>query len=252
MQRIIKNLNENRLYQLGRRFYNEPTFAAVRMLTQLEMSKEPMRYDIINFIAKKTKANYYLEIGVRNPDDNYNRINIKNKFSVDPGVEFEADTIDFKITSDDFFASLDKGSLRISAEIRFDIIFIDGLHLAEQVDRDILNASKYLSENGFIILHDCSPPTEHHARETYQFDSGPAEGFWNGTTWKAYLKARTTYYSCCIDSDWGVGILSKQNRGCFNLLPHNNNPFFEFHVLDRGRKEQLNLVSFSEFSRSLH
>jgi hypothetical protein len=96
------------------------------MLTQEEMAKKPKRYDIINFISSKINAQYYLEIGVRNPDDNFNLINIKNKYSVDPGFEFESNPVDFKLTSDEFFFQLNENKLSISNDIRFDIIFIDG------------------------------------------------------------------------------------------------------------------------------
>ena len=47
--------------------------------------------------------------------------------------------MDFKLTSDDFFEKLDKGEV-LSNDIRFDVIFVDGLHTAVQVDKDIQNA----------------------------------------------------------------------------------------------------------------
>ena len=72
--------------------------------------------------------------------------------------------------------------------IKFNVIFIDGLHVAEQVERDIKNALKYIKDDGFIVLHDCNPPTEFHASETYDFHLSPSQGYWNGTTWKAFYK----------------------------------------------------------------
>ena len=66
-------------------------------------------------------------------------------------------------------------------DITFDVIFIDGLHLADQVEKDIDNALKFIKEDGFIILHDVNPPTEWHARESYLFFNSPAAGAWNGT-----------------------------------------------------------------------
>lgn len=251
MQRIVKNIQQNKLYQLGWRIYNDGTFAQVHQLTEMEMCKNPKRFDIINFLAGNIRAQTYLEIGVRNPDDNFNRINIAQKYSVDPGVEFEANPVDFKMTSDDFFTALDQNKLSISNNIKFDIIFIDGLHLAAQVDKDIANAARYISENGFIVLHDCNPPTEYHARENYQFNNSPADGFWNGTTWKAFVQARTKYYSCCIDSDWGVGILSSLARPGFTLMPVNENVYFDFNFFSSNRVAQLNLLSFDALTTGL-
>jgi hypothetical protein len=51
------------------------------------------------------------------------------------------------------------------------------LHLAQQVEKDIINSIQFLSENGFIVMHDCSPPSEYHARESYNFNNGPLMDF---------------------------------------------------------------------------
>ena len=246
----IENIHDDELYQLGKRFYNDSTFSSVSQLSHGEMAKSTKRYDVINFLSGKISAQNYLEIGVRNPEDNFNLVNIKNKYAVDPGFEFGPNPVDFKMISDDFFLQLSENKLSIRNDIKFDIIFIDGLHLAYQVEKDIFNSIQFLSEDGFIVLHDCNPPTEYHARETYHFKNSPADGFWNGTTWKAFVKARTIYYSCCIDSDWGIGILSKKNRIGFNILANNENPYFDFNVFNNGRSEQLNLLSFGQFSEN--
>lgn len=187
----------------------------------------------------------YLEIGVREPDANYNHINAHSKHSVDPGIEFKENPVDFKLTSDSFFEKLERKEILVD-ENKFDVIFIDGLHLADQVDKDTKNALNFIKDDGFIVLHDCNPPTQWHAREEYGFQLTPAKGYWNGTTWKAFLKWRfnAIVNSCCVDTDWGVGILSKKHAigNCIN----ESNPFFEFEELERNRKESLNLISFSE------
>ncbi len=167
---------------------------------------------------------------------------------MDPGLEYKANPVDFKLTSDEFFAQLQENKLKLASDFKFDIIFIDGLHLAEQVERDIENAMKHISNTGFVILHDCNPPTEYHAREDYSFFNSPARECWNGTTWKAFYKARANYYSCCIDSDWGLGILSKTAQTGFNKLELPlTNKFYEYSVLEQNRTKDLNLLSFDEF-----
>lgn len=240
---------DDELYLLGLQFNSDSTFALAGQLTKDELAKNVKRHDVINFLAEKVNAQKYLEIGIGNPENNFNLINITDKYAVDPGVEFEINLADFKMTSDEFFLQLKENKLAIPNDIKFDIIFIDGLHLAYQVERDINNSFQFLSDKGFIVMHDCNPPTEYHARETYNFTNGPAKGFWNGTTWKAFVKARTECYSCCIDSDWGVGILSRQARPCFNILSHNENPFFDFKFFNDKRSEQLNLLTFDQFSK---
>jgi hypothetical protein len=164
-------------------------------------------------------------------------------------VEFRQNPVDFKVTSDEFFDRLRKGQI-LSAGVKFDTIFIDGLHLAEQVDRDVKNALDFIKDDGFVVMHDCNPPTEWHAREDSICIHTPAVRHWNGTTWKAFLKWRCneSVQSCCIDADWGVGIISK-TRSLGNSIPQVN-PFFEFQTLDNDRKKMLNLVTFDEFKKA--
>lgn len=234
---------------VSRRSVKDPYFVKAQKLSLMEMRKRPLRTEVINHVLSLAEGETtYLEIGVRNPDDNFNHINADKKYSVDPGVEFEANPVDFKTTSDDFFDKLSNSEV-LSAEIRFDVIFIDGLHLADQVNRDIINALKYIKDEGFIILHDCNPPTEWHARMEYDYHLSPAGRFWNGTTWKAFLKWRFNphLHSCCIDSDWGVGVLSKNIQIGQSIKP--TNQFFEFNELDKNRTELLNLLPFEEFKK---
>lgn len=214
-----------------------------------ELAKTPSRTEVINYLLSGRKDTQYLEIGVRNPDDNFNHIQADKKYSVDPGVEFEENPVDFKLTSDEFFDGMKSGEI-LKGE-KFDVIFIDGLHLAEQVERDIENALEYIKEDGFIAMHDCNPPSEWHAREAYNYKRTPAGGCWNGTTWKAFVNARnrTDIFTCCINTDWGVGVISKvKNLGKPNTL---ENPYWEYAVMDSNRKEVLNLISFDELKAKL-
>lgn len=233
-----------RKYKLGKKILSSPHFQLTQALIQQEVAKSTTRTEIINYLLSlKQGPTHYLEIGVRNPNDNYNHIQAHTKYSVDPGIEFKENPVNFVMTSDVFFEKLRNGGL-LSDSIRFDVIFIDGLHLAEQVDRDILNALDFIHEQGFVVLHDCNPPSEWHARETFEYKFTPAGSWWNGTTWKAFLKWRfnAAVHSCCVDSDWGVGILSK-SQPIGTSMP-SANPFFEFGILDANRKAHLNLVDF--------
>ena len=252
IRNLIKKIKPIKYYVFGRRLVNDPHYIETQRRQNLELLKKPVRTTVINFLLSLNKNNdtCYLEIGVRNPADNFNHIEAEKKYSLDPGVEFKLNPVDFKMTSDVFFEKLSTGEV-LHNNIKFDVIFIDGLHLAEQVDRDIENALTYIKDEGFIVLHDCNPPTEWHARETYDFNSTPASGYWNGTTWKAFLKWRFSpnVNSCCIDSDWGIGILSKKNQIGKNI--DSSNPFFEFNVLDKRRRELLNLVDFETFKTQL-
>lgn len=236
-----------KIYQLGKDTINNSFHIDAQNKTTLEKKKTPIRTDVINYLVEKfNREIQYLEIGVRYPDHNFNKINAKYKYSVDPGVENVENPVEYKLTSDAFFKGIKDNNI-LKIDIKFDVIFIDGLHLAEQVEKDIKNSLEFLSEDGFIILHDCNPPTEFHARESFNYFLSPAKGAWNGTTWKAFFNSRKKmdYYSCCIDSDWGIGIISKTvNLGLPSKIV---NPYFEYQVFNDNRKESLNLISFEKF-----
>lgn len=216
-----------------------------------EFHKSPPRYDIINYLLSRTLQRRYLEIGVRNPAACFKRIEADFKLSVDPGYEVDENLADIPLTSDQFFAGISDGSLQLACK-EFDVIFIDGLHLADQAYCDITNALERVAKPGFIVLHDCNPPTRHHAREDYK-ERGPAGGAWNGTTWKAIQRFRTNYPNVChtVDSDWGVTVIESHRTDSEQMLDREINPFYEYAEFDRHRKQMLNLVSFDELIEKL-
>ena len=194
------------------------------------------RYDIINRIIDKKGYKTYLEIGVRDGEC-FRQINCNNKFGVDPSP-ITGDTTHI-MTSDEFFDGLDQ-------DIKFDIVFIDGLHLDFQVDRDIENSLKHLSEGGTIVLHDCNPPTKYHAGE-YPVFSEPANGEWNGTVYLSLLKIRLYREDLrlfTVDTDWGVGILTKKSSNTLEVFP---NEAMSWEYFSNNRKEILDLISEAEF-----
>ncbi len=89
---------------------------------------------------KKYKS--YLEIGCFD-NELFDHINCEKKVGVDP---YSGGTL--RETSDYFFSKNKE---------TFDCIFIDGLHIYQQVKKDILNSIKSLNQNGVIFIHDCLP-----------------------------------------------------------------------------------------------
>lgn len=169
------------------------------------------RTDIINYLIKKNKAKKYLEIGVAD-GANFKKINCDTKIGVDPNPDSKATKIQ---TSDDFF----KENKQF-----FDIIFIDGLHHADQVIKDINNALSCMSANGYIICHDILPPDEQHQTVP------PTQDLWTGDCWKAWVSLRTQRIDLnmhTIDTDYGCGIISKGSQKTLNV-----------------KKEQLNWANF--------
>lgn len=192
------------------------------------------RTDIINFyLSQKTKPVSYLEIGVQNPDSNFNHISADLKDGVDP---FPLAPCKFVMTSDQFFEQ---------NKTKYDVIFIDGDHTFEQVYKDDLNSIRFLKENGVIVMHDCSPLTEWHQRERDNVHK--LDGPWNGTVWKAFIKLRMENENLemfTIDADFGVGIIIPQRRQKLFVCKEN---IYEYRVFDKYRKEALNLISENEW-----
>ena len=117
------------------------------------------------------------------------------------------------------------------------------MHLEYQVDKDIEASLKFLSKDGFIILHDCNPPTEFHQRENYEVDGKFPQ--WNGTTWKSFAKLRMTNSNlimCCVDCDWGCGIIKKGKSKIYNSSGELN-----YNFLAKNRIDLLNLISVNYF-----
>ena len=193
------------------------------------------RTDLINYLINKYKLNNYLEIGVRNPNSNFNKIKIENKTAVDPEPLIKQDNI-FIGTSDAFFNQLD-------SNIEYDIIFIDGLHLEHQVDKDIQNSLKHIKKDGFILLHDCNPPTEFHQRDNYEVNGKFPS--WNGTTWRSLAKLRMSREDLkinVVDTDWGVGIITiNKEQKLFEKQDIN------YSLLEKNRVQLLNLISVDNF-----
>lgn len=132
------------------------------------------REDIINFLINNYnfKNPNYLEIGVFN-GNTFKHVNTSNKDGVDPEDYCPCDLVNYKMTSDEFFAK------HISK--KYDIIFIDGLHTAFQVSKDIYNSINNLNEGGILILDDVYPHSEDEQYGLNLEKIGPN----TGDVWKA-------------------------------------------------------------------
>tara|TARA_Y100000004_G_C8838278_1_gene379338 strand:- start:49 stop:723 length:675 start_codon:yes stop_codon:yes gene_type:complete len=198
------------------------------------------RFDIINYLIEKNNYVNYLEVGVRAPQACFNRIIAEHKDGVDP-VPLGVGEVNYPITSDDFFEFI-KGH-----DIKYDIIFIDGLHVYEQVKKDIENSLNHLTENGSIVMHDCSPPSEWHQRPESEYTG---HGEWNGTTWKAYAELRCTrddLTMSVLDTDYGVGVIQKGEQKVWETDDYKK--CIEYSFLEKNRKDLLNLISCEEFEK---
>jgi hypothetical protein len=202
------------------------------------------RYDLINTLIQKFGFKNYLEIGVSDPSECFNNVICENKMGVDPGLEFPDNPVKYPMTSDDFFFNLEKGNLDLDPGFRWDIIFIDGLHISTQVMKDVINSLYHLNPNGYILLHDCNPESYFMQREDYYIDGQQQP--WNGTVWKVIYNLRSTrddLQICTVNTDWGVGVI---RRGNFNPIKLDN-PFYEFNQMSKNRRRDLGIIEVHEF-----
>ena len=190
------------------------------------------RWDLINEIIIINEVKDYLEIGC-DDDVLFNKINLINKIGVDPRQGGNV-----KKTSDEFFKENQK---------KFDLVFIDGLHQFEQVNKDIENSLKSLKENGLILLHDCLPcKMRNQAVPRYSH-------FWNGDVWKSIVKFRhkkdLKIYTITIDQ--GISVIKKSKNE--NEIDLNIKDFkkLKFNDLVNNYKEFMNLISYDDFIASL-
>lgn len=196
------------------------------------------RFEIINTFIKNNNFVNYLEIGVFQ-GQNIRKIIAEHKDGVDPGAEDElVPEVNYPITSDEFFALI-KGH-----DIKYDIIFIDGLHHSDQVDKDIDNALNHLVDNGIIVMHDCNPEKKEYTSVPRQTD------IWHGDVYKSALNFRQKYPHkfITVDTDCGCGVIfnnvSEDTKCKVEDLQQGINSWEYF---DKNRQRLLNLISVDEF-----
>ena len=189
--------------------------------------KNYYRWDLIRYLINKNDYKNYLEIGC---DQNqlFSKIEIENKTGIDPESGGN-----IKTTSDDFF---------LSNTGKFDIIFIDGLHIYEQVKKDILNSINCLNDGGIVLVHDCMPDSlAKQAVPRFKMK-------WNGDVWKAIVDLRQNkdldIYTCEMDE--GIGIIKKNKNSEILKLdkPINKLKFKDYY---NNYKDYLRVISIDEF-----
>lgn len=157
------------------------------------------RTNEIQRIINENGYTSYLEIGIGN-GANFSDIQVDRKEAVDPMLDKVISSLSINVhrtTSDKFFEKNRK---------TFDVIFIDGLHHADQVEQDILNAWACLTIGGQMIIHDVKPLDEKCQRVPREQTS------WTGDVWRAWYGLKKTHKKLkldYIDERVGLAIVHK-------------------------------------------
>ena len=216
MDKILYLLRRFAYYFYGEKFYKRLNFA---------WQTKPHRLDIIEHFIKKNNYKSYLEIGCCK-NEVFSKINIK-KVGVDPN---SGGTV--RLTSDNFFKTNKE---------KFDLVFIDGLHVYDQVKQDIINSLEVLNNNGVILIHDCLP------EKIWEQNVPRMNGAWSGDVWKVIpffrSKSNIDVYTCVADR--GIGIIFKRyNKNILKLDGDTKKLKFEDYY--NNYKSYMNLVSTEE------
>ena len=193
------------------------------------------RHAFINkAISKYTNCNY-LEIGVAD-NDVFNSIplKLKNKYGVDPVCGGN-----YRLTSDDFFEKY--------KHLKFDVIFIDGLHHYIQCQKDAINSINSLNKNGIIFFHDMLP------KNSFEEFVPRKQVEWTGDVWKVAVEL--TYSNNCefkiINIDYGIGVLKINENFEYKKMPELKNKRYDtfleyyskFNIINS--EEALDFIKFN-------
>ena len=185
------------------------------------------RVFLLQLLIDNLNVDRYLEIGVFKGDC-FLQLNVPRKICVDPHIQISfwnkiksilrdsnnQNNQYIELTSDRYFDLYHDTLVNEPPQL----VFIDGLHTFEQTLQDVLNVLNYLPENGVIVLHDCSPPTEVSATVGTSLEEaeknwlatheGGWTGSWCGDTWKVILFLKDNYpelHVSVLDFDFGLG-----------------------------------------------
>jgi len=196
------------------------------------------KLELINMTIRRGEYKSYLEIGVGGRAFNFKSVVIDHKDGVDPDCGGT-----HNMTSEEFFAENKR---------KYDLIFIDGDHHAEQVFKDIQNAKECLTKNGTIFVHDLDPDSEQCQAQEH----GVAP--WQGDGWKAWALEM-----CSIKpKQWWMGFLEIQPIGMGfmrNTFKENRNNRLQlscsfksdYAIFEKNRAKILNPVTLSDFVKDI-
>ncbi len=186
--------------------------------------------------AARTRPLWYGEIGCRD-DATFASLRDRVRIAVSsiPGISHaDAAALDvrrigvdpqsggnLRMTSDEFFAD------PRFRNVRFDVLFVDGLHEGQQALRDVENGIARLYDGGFITMHDIGvfhrlwqswpPAGSGHPSAGTIFEGTDTRPdmwphYWNGDTWRAMavLLTREDVDPWVVEADFGVGVVAKR------------------------------------------
>lgn len=172
------------------------------------------RHAFINKAVSKFSNCIYLEIGVAD-NDVFNSIAlpISQKYGVDP---FSGGN--YRMTSDDFF--------RKNPSLKFDVIFIDGLHHYLTCQQDVINSINASKEGAIILIDDMLPKNLMEEKTPQQ------QSRWTGDVWKVGVELFKNKHADfkIINIDSGIGVLKVSKKFEYITIPELCNKKFDDYI----------------------
>jgi Methyltransferase domain len=166
----------------------DATLLAEHLNESLERLPGAPYYQILKWVHQILEPANYLEIGVHKGFSLQQARPGTPTIGIDPLPDIEeeliADVTIYELTSDEFFDRYDPTELLGGP---LELAFIDGLHLFEQVLRDLINVERHATTDTVVLLHDCLPLDEVTAGRERTTD------FYSGDVWKATLVLRRLF-----------------------------------------------------------
>lgn len=157
----------------------------------------PVSMVINEILQQQNLGRSYLEVGVEYGFC-FEAVRAHRKTAVDPKFRFQKwppyrGVSLQEAPSDAFFQSL-------SPSERFDLVFLDGLHTAEQTWKDFRNVAKHLDSNSVVIIDDTVPNDEYSAELSSEQAyakrtlAGVKNDYqWHGDVYRVVLKIREEF-----------------------------------------------------------
>ena len=124
--------------------------------------------------------------------------------------------------------------------MKYDIIFIDGLHTERQCGKDIINGLKHLNEGGYIVVHDCLPKFKELQMVPRQHQE------WNGDVWKCIPELTKQFIEYeVVDCDYGCGVIKYTPD--WKYLHYLDKSIYDWEDFEKNRNKLMHVISEQEF-----
>jgi hypothetical protein len=212
-----------------KKFFKEKAFTP-QFQKSFNWNWQDIRYNrvaLVNLLCSSRLDGNYLEIGCQG-NICFDAVPMHNKIGVDPqggGTHREY--------SDDFFSK---------NTACFDVIFIDGLHIYDQVRRDVANSIRFLKRGGWFAIHDMLPD-DAISEHVPIISKGP----WFGDVWKVAFELASSpgidFKLVKIDAGIGLFQVSNPNTKLNDMGDLLQNKRFQYLYENIG---QLPLIEWEE------